>query len=209
MERIVTSDKIVTVETIVREHDRVVSFDDILESVSIEYDDWNNEPPWENSDGWEHETRQLGYHDHDGLRESRGYARTRWNEPNVLIEIDDSTIKERWGCDAYPGASKQVRFEAIAAAKRKALDQLVKWYEYGWEYYFIQGEYEGYGDSVGGVDSYEYAEELRLEIAHEIANQMEADDYIVEDRPTQSSYTAVDHYRAKKSYYPGESGWPL
>lgn len=180
MKRIVTADKIVTIETTVE--DREVSYDDILESVTIEHDDWTNDAPWENCDGWEHDARRESYHDHEGIRDSRGYARCSRGD-NHIIEVDDDVIVNRWGCGGYPGCSKQVRAELIAQVKRNALDQLVEWYEDGWEYFNVSGEFKGYTDSIGDVDSYEYADQLRHEIAVNIADDMEKDGYIITDRP--------------------------
>jgi hypothetical protein len=177
---ILTADKVVTIETTVTERPRVVQYEDIVDAMKVEFDDWNTEAPWEQCDGWEHDARQLGYYDHEDLVNSRGYARTDWNEPNMLIEVDDDVIVDQWGCDGYHGASKQVRFELIAQVKRRALDQLVKWYENGWSYYTVGGEYEDQSDHIGGVDCLDYAEELRYECADNVVNQLESEGFIVE-----------------------------
>jgi hypothetical protein len=203
VERIVTADKIVTVTTDVES--REISYDDIHAAVKIELDDFCGEAPWEEYDGWEHTARPLSWLDHDDITESRGYARTGRNDPNVLIEIDDDDIVNRWGCDGYPGASKQVRKELIAQTKRDALDQLVKWYQEGWEYWYVGGEFKGYTAGVGHVDDYEYAETVRHEIADEIVAQLEDDGYIVVGRPVQvkRSNAQIRHdnrKRIKESY---------
>lgn len=194
---ILTSDKIIKVETIVTESDRVVDFQDILDSVSVNYDEYMDDAPWDNCDGWEHSVRSI---DHDGERASRGcYHRDRHN--NGIIEIDDSTITDCWGHNGYPGCSKQVRAELIAQVKRNALDQLVKWYEEGWSYYSVQGEYDGYEASIHGIDDYGYADsEVREDIASEIAYQMESDGYIIENLPLRKEYIAVDNYRQRKEW---------
>ena len=170
------------VETVTREYDRVVEFDDIVERVDISHDDWNGDPPWEQCDGWDHHARREGHYDHEGIRDARGYARCGRGD-NRIIEIDDDDIVERWGCDGYHGASKQVRAEMIAQVKRRALDQLVKWYEDGWEYYVVSGEYHGCSDSLAGIDCWSYAEEVRLEVAGNIADQLEDDGFEVVGRP--------------------------
>ncbi len=195
--------KVVTITAVIE--DREVSYDDVLESVSIEHDDWNGEAPWEASDGWEHEAREVGYNDHEGLIDSRGYARRGRHNPNVLIEIDDDVIVNEWGCNGYPGASKQVRAELIAQAKRDALDQLVKWYENGWEYYFVSGQFNGCTDGVGGIDCYEDAEEMRNDVCDEICKQLESEGYTVIDRPAPNNRSSAqmwhDHYKCRMDHY--------
>jgi len=102
-ELLVREDKIIRVVT--TEEDRVIDFEDI--TGRTEPDDCYNEAPWDNCDGWDHETRELGYYDDDGLRESRGYARTNWNSPNVLIELDDADIIDKWGHTRRDGESSK------------------------------------------------------------------------------------------------------
>jgi hypothetical protein len=100
----------VMVKTVVTEEPLTVDWDDI--AGRIEPDDVYR-TPWDDCDGWEHETRQLGYYDHDGLMDSRGYARMGWNTPNVLIEIDDDDIVDKWGCTGYPGCSGMLQASAV------------------------------------------------------------------------------------------------
>lgn len=181
---VLTADKVVTVETIVTESDRVVDYDDILESVSVEYDDCYNEAPWEHCDGWEHDYNRIGYYDHDGVEDSRGCGWSDANRERFVITISDDQLEE-WGNYDYfhsSGCSKQVARELTAQVKRNTLDRLVKWYSDGWYWYFVGGDYKGYFGSVGGVDCPDYAEELRYQIADEIADEMEKDGYIIEDR---------------------------
>jgi hypothetical protein len=202
-ERFVTENSITTVTTVIEE--REVSYDDVLESVSIENDDWSGEAPWESCDGWEHEARQLGYYDHEGLEDGRGYARTHRHSPNVLIEIDEDDIVNEWGCNGYPGASKQVRAELIAQVKRNALDQLVKWYEDGWEYYSVCGGFNGCTDSLGGIDCVEDAEEMRRDVCNEICKQLESEGYIIIDRPAPNNRSDAqmwhDRYKWRIAQY--------
>ncbi|MHA2135985.1 MAG: hypothetical protein ACW99J_19165 [Candidatus Thorarchaeota archaeon] len=197
-ERFVTDNKIVVVE--ITEHDRIVDYDDILNAVSVEEDDWTGETPWDNSDGYEHTTRSFGYHDDEGIRESRGYARCDRN--SVLIEIDDATL-EMWGNYDYyhnAGCSKQVARELVAQTKREALDRLVEWYVNGWTWYYVSGEYAGYNDSVGGVDCRDHAEELRYEIADEIASDMEVAGYIIENRHNPHEYSKREQLQNKLNW---------
>lgn len=192
--RIPNGDRMVTVETTFREGPICIDYDDIV--TSINHDDWMGEAPWESCDGWDHETRKLGYYDHDGLFESRGYAQTDWNNPNVLIEIDDDDIVDKWGHTRRDGEAKQVWLERVARVKRNALDQLVKWYSDGWEWFAAGAEYGDYSDGIGGIDSYSYAEEMAEECRREVAAQMELDGYTVTGKPDPPKpYNRVDAFR--------------
>ena len=198
-QRIITADKIVTVETVVTEDDRVVDYSDIEQRV--EYDEWYNETPWESCDGWEHEFVGTGYYDHDDRRNHYSYVNraARDGGCGFIIVTDESVIE--WGCVGPTGCSKQVRFEAIAAAKRKATEQLVKWYENGWEWFTAVAEFEGYMHCVGGIDCMDYAEEVARECAAEVVDELERDGYIVENQPEpQRPYNAVDAFKRRIHY---------
>ena len=175
----------------------IVDWDDI--EGSIEPDDWND-APWDDCDGWDHETRKLGYYDHDGIKESRGYARTQWNDPNVLIELDDDDIINTWGHTRRAGESKQVWLERVARIKRSALDQLVKWYECGWYVWVACADHGDYTDSLGCIydddGCSDYLDECVIECRLEVAAQMENDGYIVENKPESTrTYNKIDHHR--------------
>jgi hypothetical protein len=181
IKRFVEADKIVTVTT--EETKRTVDFDSILESVSVEYDDWTNEAPWESCDGYEHSIERANFDCNDNRSDARGFVLT--NDGRMLITISDD-ILEMWGNFDYyhaAGCSKQVSAELVAQVKRKAMDQLVNWYSDGWSWYSVSGEYQGYAGSIGGIDSECYAEDCRVGVANEIAGQMEADGFIIENRP--------------------------
>ena len=187
--RIVTDSQIIT--TTIEERSRYVDYNDILESVKVEVDEYSNEPPWENCDGYEHE---LSYNDHEGLPDSRGYV----SRDRCVVIVDDDTITKVWGYNGYDGCSKQVRAELIAQEKRRTIDTIVNWYTNGWAYYSVFGDYEGYLDSLHGIDCIDYAEnDVRYYIADEIASQMENDGFIVENKPTHATYTKLDHFRDK------------
>jgi hypothetical protein len=84
---------------------------------------------------------------------------------------------------AERGASKQVIAEMIAQDRRRTLDQLTKWYEQGWEYWVACCEFEDYRESLCGIDSLDYAQEVCQELALEVASQMEKDGYVVTGQP--------------------------
>ncbi len=192
--RDVTDEKVITTSVTVTETDRIVQFDDILASVTVEYDEWMSEEPWDHCDGWEHDYERVGYNHHVGIRDSRGYGWSNANRESFLITVSDDQIKEWGNYDYYHarGCSKQVAAELVAEVKRDALDQLVKWHSDGWNWYRTIGEYEGYVGSVGGIDCPDHAEEMRYEIADEIAADMEADGYIVEGKHNPHRYSKLD-----------------
>ena len=185
------------VKTTVEEFDRYVDWDDI--KGDIEGDDWTGETPWENSDGWEHEVEKTCYRDHEDRTESHTYFNRGgcYGDKGFII-IDDADVID-WGCVGRSGCSKQVRFETIARAKRKATEQLVEWYENGWYVYVALAKYGDYASSVGGIyaDAWDdylkgYVEECR----REVAAQMEHDGYIVEGKPAPPKpYSRVDAFR--------------
>jgi len=181
-DRTVTADKIVTVETEVTVEDRVIDFNDILDCFSVEGDD-EYRTPWEDCDGYDHETVRVDSHACEG-RSNLAHIDRRGA---VLVEFSASVEKDF--ADEYQfyrkhGASRQVAAELVARNRRRRMATLIKWLEYGWEYYGVTGDYEGYHSSCWGIDDYKYAnDDVRYECAHDIAAQMEADGFIVENRP--------------------------
>lgn len=187
----------VMVKTVVTEEPLTVDYDDI--EARVEPDDWNGEAPWEHCDGWEHEFHRDGYYVHEGMHDSRGWVNRSTREGGSgYIEIDDATVI-RWGCTGYPGCSKQVRAEAIATAKRNALDQLVKWYCDGWYVWVAVAEYGDYMECVGGIydDCYgDYAREEAESMRREVAARMEDDGFTVTGQPDPPKpYNRVDAFR--------------
>ena len=198
-QRIETDDSIVTVETTVTVKSKFVDYDDIRAAVTVEPDDWH-ETPWGCGDGWEHSANSPGYYDHDDVTESAGYARRGWNEPNVLIELDDD-LSGKYRYYRSHGQSKQVAAERVAQLKRERLAQLVKWYEDGWEWWYVSGEFDGYeGESCGGIDCSDYAEEFADEVADGIADRMEKDGFVVTNRPERKVYSNTDNRRRSQNY---------
>lgn len=180
----------VMVKTVVTEEPLIVDWDDI--ATKIESDDWTGEAPWEACDGWEHEFVPSHFRDDPYKTLSYKYVR---NNGCGYIEVTDKSIIE-WGCVGYPGCSKQVRFESIARAKRKATEQLAKWYENGWEWFVVSAEYNDYSSSIGGIDCYKYAEKLAKQCRHIVADQLESDGYIVTGRPPEPKlYSSCDAFK--------------
>ena len=191
--RFFVGDRVITVETSVKDEPRIVDWDDI--EGSLEGDDWSGETPWEHCDGWEHEFEGTGYWDHADAADSYTYVNRRVRDGGCgYIVIDDSQLY-----DGPSGCSKQVRFEAIAQSRRKATEQLVKWYCDGWHVYCAVAKYGDYTDSLGGIydDAYgEYASEYVDECRNNVADQLEDDGYTVENRPDPPKpYNRVDAFK--------------
>lgn len=192
-QRVITADKIVEIETTVIE--RNIDWNDI--NGYIEVDEFHNEAPWESCDGWEHEfvsTDNLPF----DVEKARGYVWSNDYSNRGLIVIDDATVENVWGCGGYPGCSKQVHREAVAAAKRKAIDQLAKWYKYGWTWYTAVAEYDDKMECVGGIDDDSYAEEVVDEMKDQVAYELEKDGYIVVNRPAPPKrYTPAELFQQR------------
>lgn len=177
---------------------RIVDFDDI--EGCVEPDDWSSEPPWEACDGWGHEFHRERWNEREEMHDSYGWVnRSTRDGGSGWIEVTDNEVIG-WGCDGYPGCSKQVRFEAIARAKRKATEQLVQWYCNGWYIWLACAKHDDYSDYLGGIwdDDYssDYVEECILECRRNVAGQMEDDGYIVEGKPRPANpYNRIDSFR--------------
>lgn len=195
---VTASDTLLTDRKIIMEHNQIINFADIAQS--IEYDDCNNEAPWESCDGWDHSIKWLSTDSNYDIKYSRGYGYSSANRQNFLITINDSDIIDKWGLTRRNGESKQVWLERIAKIKQNALNQLVRWYEEGWTWYRAFAEYDIYSDSIGGIDCYEYAEECATECALEVAAQMENNGYIVEGKPEPVHYNYADVFKYRIQY---------
>jgi len=177
-----------------------IDFADILEATQVEIDQDTTETPWSIGDGWEHETIPASATPYCmEVSAMRGYAHSgRLYDRGQLIELP---ADEDYGIFKYlreRGATKQVAREAVAAARRKTLDQLVEWYSDGWEWWTVACEFTVLGklycDSLSMIDSHDYAEEQREEIALEVAGQLEADGYTVTNQPEEGPGLSAQHF---------------
>ena len=83
---------------------------------------------------------------------------------------------------------RQVAAETLARERRRAIAQLVEWYENGWQWYGVRCwltilgvEYEA---SLWGIDDPEYAErDIKVEMAFDVAGQLEMAGFTVADKP--------------------------
>ncbi len=213
----------------------IIDFNDILASCTVEPDD-DTPAPWEDCDGWEHETYPLSKIEDDpgwGHEEKRTRTVTRitavepafcpgepatpendcgqivpveetyyewiphYNKDHVarvggrrlLIVVPWETAVEWQGKEPARGGSRQRFREHVAEHRKKAIEQLIRWYEDGWQYWWVSCNFMDYQASVGGgmVDDDEendpYILEVKEDIAEEVAGQMEKDGYTVINRP--------------------------
>lgn len=174
-----------------------VDWVDIWESCEVERDD-DMLAPWDEHDGWEHERdhitdwcrrQNIGYGKTTSYNfgQCRGYAFA--DGETFRVHIDDSRFaSENRAAFCHNmqinGASKQVAAEMTALWERGYIDQLVKWYNDGYEWWWVRCSYGIGGDeyeaSLGGIDNYDHADTtVREELAHEIVHQLEQDGYVV------------------------------
>ena len=202
VQRVLTDEKIVTVITTVTEEDRCVDYADLLAAVMVEPDNYP-ETPWEDCDGYEHTSRSYDYRDHDEMILSAGnVVRTGRSRCGTrVLEFDSAAEKDFDELYRYyrsHGASKGVANELVALSRKERMDQLVQWYENGWEYWYVCAEFNGYQASgCGGIDDYDYADtEVRSECADELAAQLEADGFIITGKPE-----PVNTYLENRKYH--------
>jgi hypothetical protein len=82
------------------------------------------------------------------------------------------------------GASRQTAREAEARDHQRTIEQLIEWYSDGWSWWQVSCDFMGAGDSIGGVDSEEYAStDLAEEIALNVADELERRGFTVIDKP--------------------------
>lgn len=174
-----------------------INWVDLWEACVIDHD-YDMRAPWEERDGWEHEKdsitdwcnrQNIGYGKTTSYNfgQCRGYAFT--DGETFRVHIRDSLFAQA-NMVAFlqhmqrNGASKQVAAEMTALWERRYIDQLVTWYNNGYEWWWVKCSYEIDGDeyeaALGGIDDYEHADtEVREDLASEVAWQLEKKGYVV------------------------------
>lgn len=165
-----------------------IAFDDLLAATRVIDDTDNGEAPWDNWDGWEHVAKPAHTFDHGDVRDRQGYCRTRDCGERYVLTLPAGEDYGVYKHARANGASRQVAAELSAASRRQTLAQLVKWYEEGWAWYGVRCRYEVLGDeydaSLWGIDDADYAErEIKLEMALDVAGQLEKAGYTVTGKP--------------------------
>jgi hypothetical protein len=166
----------------------IVNYDNILKATEVVYDNDSGETPWDNCDGFEHTCTPAHRLDFDPS-DMRGNCYCDGHRERVVIQLPKD--RDCWEVAKYArahGASRQVAAELAAANRRHTLDQLVKWYSDGWQWYGVRCSFEILGkefnDSLWGIDDYNYAEdEVKPEIADNVVSQLEKDGFTVIGRP--------------------------
>jgi hypothetical protein len=118
----------------------------------------------------------------------QGYACTWGRGERYVIQLPAGDTDGVYRYARERGASRQVAAEALAAARRQTIAQLVNWYEDGWQWYGVRCRYDTLGDdfeaSLWGIDDAEYAErEIKVEMALDVAHQLEKAGYTVTGKP--------------------------
>ena len=181
MHRIAANGAVVTTTTRTEVTPAVVEFQDILDACEITPDE-DCDAPWDNSDGWEHHLESVddaSDNDSDNaLIDERGrYGRRQ------RVVLDDCGLPTA-ACFHARGASWGVATMLAAEAKRKAIAQLVKWHNQGWEYWAVSCDFLDATASLCGVDDFDYADgDVREQIASEVASQLEQWGYVVNGKP--------------------------
>ncbi len=160
-------------DTMYASHSAIISFEEILEATEVVIDEDTCEAPWDTRDGWEHTAISTNrFQDTSDMQ-----GRVHW--ARLVIELDD----DDHGIFDY--------------ARRRTLAQLVKWYEDGWQWYGVKCCFKvlgnEYGDSIWGIDDANFAEEVREEVALQVAAQLEKSGYTVTDKPGRPSPTRANN----------------
>ena len=135
----------------------IVDFQAIRDSVKIIPDE-HADPPWETCDGLEH-TREGG---------------------KVIVPWVAS-LEQHY---RKRGASKQVAKQLTARSLVKLREYLESIYTNGYEVWGVVCDFQGFTDSVWGVDDYEYAQgDLSEEVALNVASEMVAAGFEVVNLP--------------------------
>jgi hypothetical protein len=167
-------------------HSAVIDWQEILDYIKIEPDDIH-ETPWDFCDGYNHCLLPV-----DGPDEG-SYKAFRRNGQWVAVEMDYDTDLYNWYRER--GASKGVAYQLTQRSMRRRIKQIMDWHKNGWEWWVVSGKkYNCCCASVGGIDDYDYAETVhKIDIAHELADQLEELGYEIKDKPD----SVVDNMPAK------------
>jgi hypothetical protein len=169
----------ILVTTTTRIESAVVEWADILDAITIAPDDMTD-APWDNCDGFDHETTPAQQCENAESR--RGCCWDTGNRERVVVSVAFDGELHAW-CRAR-GASRQVAREMVALSARRTIDALTHWLEHGWEWWVVSGDILGCGDSLGGIDDYDYAKnEVVGDIADNLAYALEQAGYTITGRP--------------------------
>lgn len=165
-------DKMYIVTNTVTVTDAIVDFNDIVKACEVVADDHHRDPPWENCDGYDHELVNV-----DDMPQHYNPVYVTHNRAGgKLIVIDEERWAEVCGNFQYlhaRGYAKQVAHQMVAKLLRQTYEQLIKWYNDGWEYWGVTCDYLDATSSMWGIDDYDYAhDDVRVEMAQDVACQL-------------------------------------
>lgn len=184
----------VTVETL----RAVIDFADIREAVNVEPDEFMSEAPWEHCDGYEHIVRPIRSNEEGDSEAAFTYQGRR---QIVIVDTDHGIydyLRER-------GASRQVAREAVARDRQRTIEQLIGWYQDGWQWWSVHCDYLDADDGVGGVDCEEYASgDLSEEVALNVAHELESRGFTVTGKPDRrAGYLESRRYHLRQNLLMG------
>jgi len=162
-----------------------IDFADIFNASVVE-PDTDCEAPWENCDGWEHEF--IPQHKlPDNLSTYDAKKAAGWTGDGLIV-VDPNVVKKQWMGEYSPfsGEHRQVYEEHIAEVRRKAVAQLVKWYKDGYDYWWVYCQFKDETAWMGMIQDDrdgEHLKECRVEMAEEVAYQLEKRGFTVINWP--------------------------
>jgi hypothetical protein len=194
----------------------IVDYDDLLDAVVFEGDDSGMGPPWNEHDSWPHELVPADGNadsDADGYLPPGRYWAPGAKEPRyfptpmmVVVDAEALGIFE----DMHKrGASRQTAREGEAHVVSEVARKLVEMHRDGWTWWQCSLQMHGCIAALGGIDSLEgnYADMLRLEMADEVAKELEGHGFTIVNRKMNPKTLAVrfkDRMCYSKAYTPEE-----
>lgn len=166
----------------------VVRWDQLLLKCKIEDDDIRQNP-WTDG-GFEHTVIRYENGFGGGLADFRKQLGAYTNRDCVVLRQSSKSAGLSW----ESGASKQVRRESAADDDAITITNIANWRRHGWDDFVVVCSVRLLGtlyqDSICGIDDYNYAKEQTAEVAGMVADQLEADGWIVSDRPRYDRHEA-------------------
>ena len=187
-----------------------IRYSDIFDATEVKLDEFHDEAPWESCDGFEHATDGADDLSRSERREMRGYVphSDYLGRSDFAVTVSAKQVKA-WGVAQFArsrGASKQVAAELAAHNLGTTIDQLAAWYRSGWEWYGVTCDFHGVHDSLWGIDSEKYAEEVRGEIAYSVAYQLRKQGCYIVGVPGRQHPTRADKL-ARLRYNLNSQNW--
>lgn len=184
----------------------LVEYSDVRDAVEVVTDDSYSSAPWENCDGWDHKLTDLpSAYDRT---ERRSYRVAFIDRAHQLIVMDDDGFDEMFTYCRMRGYARQVAYELSKLSVSRRYKQLRDWYEEGWTYYGVKGEFLGGEASVWGIDDYDHAStEVVEEITDELIHAIEKLGYLVVNQPGEDKAKKLEERRRRLHYNLNQQNW--